>query len=297
MILHLLVPYENRNASFFKMCEKMPTPLFFIMLSTFNRPDLVLRTVNSVIQQEYSNYNLMIFNDGSIESYSGLESIIKDNNKIIYKKSSINVGTNESKNYMIDYCLKNIGNDNIYFFVLDDDDYLIPNALSIIAEEIIENESENWLCFNCISLSQSVFKNTSYNHYDKKTYTEFKNNYPGDKHFVFKLNSIGNIRFPQKYFKNGYEHIFLDQLNDHIFITPKSVKVIEYQAGGLSLSPLYSTSGSIITATKHILSAPLVTHYYLKLIKSLTFKNILLSMISEEKYYKLKRRLGFKVRH
>lgn len=262
--------------------------LFFIITSTFNRSDLVLRTVNSVLQQNYRHFKLAIFNDGSHQDYTDLENLINKNPDIIYMKSKINVGSNKSKNIMIDYCIKNFGIENIYFFVLDDDDYLTSNALSIINDEININNKDNWLCFNCNSLSTSTFKNETYHEYGKITYKDFKKNYPGDKHFVFKLESIGSIRFPEKYFKNGYEHIFLDQLKSKITIIPETVKIIEYQENGLSLSPLYHSFGSIPTAVKHVLSAPRVPSYYWLLIKSLKMKSIIKMTIGENRYYKIK---------
>ena len=44
-------------------------PFFYIMLPTFNRPELILRSVQSVINQPYNEYKLVIFNDGSTSDY------------------------------------------------------------------------------------------------------------------------------------------------------------------------------------------------------------------------------------
>lgn len=64
------------------------------MLPTYNRPELVLKAVESVLEQEYDNYLLHIFNDGSDVSYERLESLISDHPNVIYTKSK-NVGINE----------------------------------------------------------------------------------------------------------------------------------------------------------------------------------------------------------
>lgn len=80
-------------------------PFFYIMLPTFNRPDLIIRCVKSVLKQEYTNYKLVIFNDGSDKDYSSLENIILGHLKVEYIKSH-NIGINKSRNIMLEKFLK-----------------------------------------------------------------------------------------------------------------------------------------------------------------------------------------------
>lgn len=88
-------------------------PFFYIMLPTFNRPDLIIRCVKSVLEQEYTNYKLVIFNDGSDKDYSSLENIILGHPKVEYIKSH-NIGINKSRNIMLEKFLKDETNNSFF---------------------------------------------------------------------------------------------------------------------------------------------------------------------------------------
>ena len=93
-------------------------PFFYIILPTFNRPKLVQRAVNSVLSQNYNNYQLIIFNDGSTEDYSALENIIQNIKNVKYIKSH-NVGVNKSRNMILDLICQKKNIENSYIFTLD----------------------------------------------------------------------------------------------------------------------------------------------------------------------------------
>ncbi|WP_104484483.1 glycosyltransferase family A protein [Acinetobacter indicus] len=266
------------------------------MLPTFNRPELVLRSVKSVMNQKYENYKLIIFNDGSTKSYSDLENLIEGVDNIEYIKSH-NVGVNKSRNIILDKIFsENFNISNSYFFTLSDDDYLSEDSLAIISESISKIKGI-WYCFNCESLSGHLFKNSDFESYEVLSYNKFYNNYKGDKHFVFKLDAFKKIRYPEKFFKNGYEHIFYYQIPFNIQIIPKKVKVIEYYDDGLSLSDLYENKHTFRILIKQIRSAPNKFVFYKMLMKHIFLpKDIIKNLISKDKYYDLKRKLGLKVR-
>ena len=269
---------------------------FYIILPTYNRSKLVIRAVESILSQEYTNYQLIIFNDGSNQDYTELENLISSKNNIEYIKSH-NVGINKLKNTILNSIFeKNTNIDHAYFFVLDDDDYLTSNSLDIMANEIKKYKSI-WYCFNCKSTSEKISNSRDYLTYKKISYSNYLNDYTGDKHIVIKLKSLKNIRFPEKHFKNGYEHIFYCQIHSKLQIIPKTVKIIEYQEDGLSLSDLYDKANTFTTLFKQIQSAPSQLILYKMFISHLLNpKNIIKIIISDEKYYKIKKKLGLKVK-
>ncbi|MDR2311022.1 MAG: glycosyltransferase [Brucellaceae bacterium] len=269
-------------------------PLILIMLPTYNRPDLILRTVNSIISQNYQNFKIFIFNDGSVTSYSKLEELISGNERVIYYKSKMNVGINKSRNFMIDYFKKINISKNTYIFTISDDDFLAELSLETIADEISKHSTKNWLCFNCNSLSKHIFSNNDYDKYDEITYKKYMKNYKGDKHFVFKFNAIQNIRYPDKYFKNGFEHIYYHKIRYKIFTIPKTVKNIEYQDDGLSVSPIYKSMGSLNNIAKHIAESPLEPTYYKWLLAYFHPKKIIKKLLTEERYYRIKKGIRLK---
>lgn len=269
-------------------------PFFYIMLPTFNRPELVIRSVESVISQSYLNYKLVIFNDGSTKDYSKLELMIKNKERIHYIKSK-NIGINRSRNIMLNSFLKEHQSDDNYFFTLSDDDYLIhENALKMIADGIKRKKSI-WYCFNCKSNSQDIFQNSDYLNYEKITYSDFTKKYKGDKHFVFKLNSFKQIKYPEKYFKNGFEHLFYYKIPSKIQTIPSTVKVIQYYDDGLSISNRYDGKSHLEIMVKELKSAPFIFLFYKKLFLFLIKpKNIIKIIISDEKYYRIKKKIGLK---
>lgn len=268
-------------------------PFFYIMLPTFNRPDLVIRSVKSVLSQKYKNYQLFIYNDGSTKDYFELEDLIKNNKNVKYIKGE-NIGINKSRNHMIDLFLKSKTIENCYFFTLSDDDYLISNALEIMSDEIQKIYSI-WYCFNCQTESGHLFKNSNYLNYEKISYANFSKFYKGDKHFVFKLDSFKKIKYPEKYFKNGYEHVFYYQIPSKIQTIPFSVKVIEYYEDGLTLSNIYHDAKRLNVIIKELRSAPYHFIFYKKFIFFfLNPKNFLKEFISDDIYYRIKKRLGLK---
>lgn len=206
---------------------------FNIVLPTYNRPDYVVRSVKSIINQNYDNYHLYIYNDGSTLNYDDLEDLVRDNPKITYVKMETNRGINKIRNDFIDLIYKN--EKGSYFFTLSDDDYLINDALVIMSDFIL-NSKASWYCFNVYSNSKENFLNIHYEDENKITYKEFLKNYRGDKHFVFNINLFKEIRYPQL-FKNGHEDILYHKVarKTDILVSKYSVKVIEYMDDGLTV--------------------------------------------------------------
>ena len=111
---------ESSSKEFDKFVEKKIS----IAISTYNRNKLLIRMLNSIINQNYSNYEIIIIDDNSndetsetiknyVEIYSG--------KKIIYKKNKYNLGVTQSKRNGYDLCTGDI----IVF--ADDDDYYIDH--------------------------------------------------------------------------------------------------------------------------------------------------------------------------
>lgn len=269
-------------------------PFFYIMLPSYNRPERVIQAVNSVLEQDYPHYHLMIFNDGSTKNYAALEQLIRQHDQIEYLFSKHNIGINASRNLMLEQMLKYAPHRNSYFFTLSDDDCLLAKAMTVMANEIRQLR-QPWYSFNCVSKSLELFENRDYRYYMQLDYSDFSKHYHGDKHFVFKLKCFKEIRYPAQHFKNGYEHIFYYQIPYPMQIIPKAVKVIEYLPDGLSLSDLYDDQKSLHVLIKQILAAPKQWVFYMDLLNYLKRpKNILISLLSENGYYQLKKILGLK---
>lgn len=102
--------------------------LFSIIIPTYNRADMISNSINSVIKQIYTNWELIIVDDGSTDNTDIVINNFKDQ-RIKYFKTK-NQGRSSARNYGIEQAKGN------YLCFLDDDDYYYDNFLSEFYNEI-----------------------------------------------------------------------------------------------------------------------------------------------------------------
>ena len=98
-------------------------PLFSVIIPTYNRAHIILRTINSILNQTYKNYEIIISDDGSEdntkqiiqEKFSGYPNI-----KYVYHE---NQGASHARNYGATFA------DGEYLYFLDSDDECLPDFL------------------------------------------------------------------------------------------------------------------------------------------------------------------------
>ncbi len=98
---------------------------FSVIIPLYNKQNFVLRAINSVLTQNYFNFELIVVNDGSTDDSLKIVSTIKDFRiKLINK---VNEGVSTARNVGIDAA------SNCWICFLDGDDYWLPNHLEEIA--------------------------------------------------------------------------------------------------------------------------------------------------------------------
>ncbi len=105
---------------------------FSVIISTYNRANFIQTAIQSVIDQEFTNWELIVVDDASsdntakvLEQYADRSNIrVIRNQKNLHKGGARNVGIDAAK-----------GN---YICFLDDDDYYEKNHLSVFDEKIRE---------------------------------------------------------------------------------------------------------------------------------------------------------------
>jgi glycosyltransferase involved in cell wall biosynthesis len=110
--------------------------LFTIVVPSYNRANFIAKTINSVLNQTYANFELIIVDDGSTDT---TESIVKSftDYRISYYKT-INSERGAARNYGI----KKAKGDYITF--LDSDDILYPNYLKNARESLVNKDYPNF---------------------------------------------------------------------------------------------------------------------------------------------------------
>lgn len=95
-------------------------PLVSVIIPTFNRPDYLEKAITSVSGQSYSNFEILIVDDGSKEAYA--KPICNNFEKCTYYFKP-NGGLSSARNFGVK---KAVGE---YIAFLDDDDYWAPDKL------------------------------------------------------------------------------------------------------------------------------------------------------------------------
>lgn len=96
-------------------------PLISIIMPAFNAGDFIDRAIHSVLKQTYSNWELLVVNDGSVDDTAHLVGSFNDKRIIYYEQP--NQGVSVSRNIGLEAM------EGDFFCFLDADDILPPNSL------------------------------------------------------------------------------------------------------------------------------------------------------------------------
>lgn len=107
--------------------------LFSIIIPTYNRASFITATVESVLKQDYPNFEIIIVDDGSTDNTQEIVKAILDPRVNYYKKE--NGERAKARNYGAQLAK------GAYVNFFDSDDLLYPNHLSVALEIIKTNDS------------------------------------------------------------------------------------------------------------------------------------------------------------
>ncbi len=111
-------------------------PKISIIIPVYNLEDCLEKTINSIINQTFSDYELIIVDDGS--SDSSIKIIEKYPQIILFKNNHLGAGLSRN------YALKRAKGEYILF--LDGDDIFDKNFLLNMYQALIENDSDCVIC-------------------------------------------------------------------------------------------------------------------------------------------------------
>ncbi|MFT5519466.1 MAG: teichuronic acid biosynthesis glycosyltransferase TuaG [Enterobacterales bacterium] len=114
------------------MNEKTIRPKVSVIIPFYKRYEFVVRAIDSVLTQTYTNFEILLINDGTPNN-AGVDEIVKQSEKIRYFKLEKNVGPSGARNYGIKY------SKGTYIAFLDSDDQWEKNKLSVQIEMMEKN--------------------------------------------------------------------------------------------------------------------------------------------------------------
>jgi len=104
---------------------------FSVIIPTYNRPDKLKVAINSVFEQTYKNFEIIVVNDAGDDIQSVIDNY--DKSFIKYIRLDNNRGLANARNVGLEYVTGNL----VCF--LDDDDNFLPNHFKIILDNIDNN--------------------------------------------------------------------------------------------------------------------------------------------------------------
>ena len=114
-----------------------------ILMATYNGEEFIREQINSILNQTYKNWKLIIHDDGSTDNTVDIikEYTKKYPNKIILIEDNIKCnGAKENFSHLIKIAYKNFNFDYILFS--DQDDIWLPNKIEVSLSKIQEMENK-----------------------------------------------------------------------------------------------------------------------------------------------------------
>jgi glycosyltransferase involved in cell wall biosynthesis len=106
-------------------------PKVSVIMPTYNRDWIIERAINSVLHQNFRDFELIIIDDGSTDDTDKIVSKIADK-RIIYKKQD-NKGQSSARNAAV-----KISRGSLISY-LDSDNVWYPNFLEVMTEELVDD--------------------------------------------------------------------------------------------------------------------------------------------------------------
>lgn len=106
-------------------------PFFSVIVPTFNRADCIAKALNSVLTQAFTNFEIIVVDDGSTDDTEAVVATIVDQRLRYFKKE------NEERSIARNYGIKKAIGQYINF--LDSDDFQLPNHLEVAFSVLKKN--------------------------------------------------------------------------------------------------------------------------------------------------------------
>ena len=164
------------------------SPLVSIIIPTYNRARTLGRTIESILKQTYTNFEIIIVDDCSVDNTSEVLGKYQDSRIYIFRHEH-NKGVTAAKNTG----LNNIHGE--WFCTLDSDNEINPETLeSMLSIPLSIDQRINWIVCNCIDSVTGKFTVTGF---DKDQYLSIQDrlSVKGELWGILKTSLLGDHRF------------------------------------------------------------------------------------------------------
>jgi len=113
----------------------MHNPSVTYIMAAFNNEATISKSINSILAQDYCNFDILLLDDGSSDStYDIMKKFADDSNKIKVLRNSKNLGLTKSLNILINQ------SNSEFISRQDADDFSYPNRTSSQMKFLIKNQ-------------------------------------------------------------------------------------------------------------------------------------------------------------
>lgn len=209
------------------------SPVFAIIIPTYNRPDLIHRSLESALAQNYPHWLAIVSDDGSSKDYTAVKAQFTIP-KIHFIANPKNSGCNQARNLAIDEAIR-LGASHLV--LLDDKDMLAPDALTQADHQIRAHPDYGWFISNTFGdskpSSRPIIQEQACDWIDDYSYGKTLR---GDKTHVIALSLLReDIRFDGRYRTSNMWPFYMSlSTRTKIWAYPYASKKIHYLAGGIT---------------------------------------------------------------
>jgi glycosyltransferase involved in cell wall biosynthesis len=226
--------------------------LITVFTPTFNRGYILQNLYNSLLNQNYSNFEWLIVDDGSTDNTKELIETYLSEGKlnIVYLKQ-----TNHGKHFAINNGVKNAN--GYLFFIVDSDDYLLNTSLYEISEYWEKLEHKDTFCgltgLRVYSNYNVIGGNVDYQTLNTSILDyRYKHGYKGDKAEIFKTSVLKEFPFPETPHEKFCPEALVWNRISHKYLMHffnKPIYICEYLNDGLSAKVTKILSQSPLNST------------------------------------------------
>ncbi len=157
--------------------------MFSVIICCFNSEKFIRKTIDSVINQSFKKFEIIIVNDGSEDNTE--KQILDYRKKYNYIKyfRQKNKGYSAARNLAIKNCKTN------WIVILDHDDTMFPDRLKLYYENILKNPNKKIFFGNCKVINDNNMTNKFEYFYNKNKFTPVDFNYHDDYFYLYNWKS------------------------------------------------------------------------------------------------------------
>lgn len=202
--------------------------LLSIIIPTYNQEDKIKKCLDSLLNQDIKNYEIIVINDGSTDKTADIINEYVQKHNIISTINQENQGQGIARNTGI---AKAKGK---YIMFVDSDDYIEQNSISILLQQMVAKDLD-LLCgnYNKVDTNGNILKKTNVENVinyttDIVTHDNFLLNHFGFYCyvclFVFKKDLLNNLNFSFK------PHIYLEDTEwlSKVICYAKRISMIDF---------------------------------------------------------------------